>query len=83
MLFEKYGSNQPIELPTGVGFCMALNRNVLKKIGFLDEQTFGKGYGEENDWCMRAYKAGYKNVLIPNLFVYHKHGMSFNEDPNK
>ena len=80
-LFEKYSSNEPIEIPTGVGFCMAMSRNVLKRIGYLDEETFGKGYGEENDWCRRAIKVGFKNVLIPTLFVYHKDGMSFNEDP--
>lgn len=77
-IFMDYGSDQPIDLPTGVGFCMLLNRNVLNEIGMFDEETFGKGYGEENDWCMRAYKAGYRNVLIPNLFVFHKHGVSFN-----
>jgi len=65
------------ELPTGVGFCMGMNKDALKKIGKLDEVTFGKGYGEENDWCQRAIKAGYTNVLVDNLFVYHKHGGSF------
>ena len=65
------------ELPTGVGFCMGMNKNVLKKIGRLDDIAFGKGYGEENDWCQRAIKAGYTNVLVDNLFVYHKHGGSF------
>ena len=65
------------ELPTGVGFCMGINYDLVEKIGFFDEETFGKGYGEENDWCQRAIKANYKNILVPNLFVYHKHGGSF------
>ncbi len=65
-----------IEMPTGVGFCMAINKNVVDKIGFFDE-TFGKGYGEENDWCQRAIESGYKNIHVTNLFVYHKHGGSF------
>lgn len=82
-LFEKFGSSQPIEVPTGVGFCMALSRKIVEEIGLFDEQKFGKGYGEENDWCMRAYHAGYKNVMIPNLFVHHKLGKSFSEDPKK
>lgn len=81
--FILYGSNKPITLPSGVGFCMALNRNALNKIGLLDAETFGKGYGEENDWCMRAFRAGFKNVLTPNLFVYHKHGVSFNQHVDK
>jgi len=65
------------EVPTGVGFCMGVNADLAKKIGMFAEDTFGKGYGEENDWCQRAIKEGYKNLIVPNLFVYHKHGGSF------
>jgi len=82
-LFQAYGSNEPIELPTAVGFCMAINREVLDEIGLFDAEAFGKGYGEENDWCQRAQKAGYSDVLVPNLFVYHKHGVSFNQHTDK
>lgn len=65
-----------IKLPTGVGFCMAMNRTALDEIGILDE-IYGKGYGEENDWCQRAVKHGYSNTIAANLFVWHKHGGSF------
>lgn len=65
-----------IEIPTGVGFCMALNRDCLVKIGLFDP-VYGKGYGEENDWCCRALAAGYHHVMATNLFVYHQHGISF------
>ncbi|WP_255255275.1 glycosyltransferase [Bacillus pseudomycoides] len=77
--FSKFVINKGIEIPTGVGFCMALNRSVINDIGMFDDEVFEKGYGEENDWCMRACNKGYKNILIPNLFVYHKHGVSFNQ----
>ena len=70
-------------MPTGIGFCMAMNIAALKEVGLLDEETFGKGYGEENDWCQRAIKAGYKNVHADNLFVYHKHGGSFLSEEKK
>lgn len=66
-----------IELPTGVGFCMGINADIWRQIGTFDEQTFGRGYGEENDWCLRARTAGYRSVMVPNLFVHHKHGGSF------
>lgn len=65
------------EVPTGVGFCMGVNYETAQQIGMFAEDIFGKGYGEENDWCQRAIKAGYKNLIVPNLFVYHKHGGSF------
>lgn len=77
-LFSLYGSDEVIEIPTGVGFCMALNSACLEEIGSFDT-IFGKGYCEENDWCRRAVTAGYRNVMITNLFVYHKHGASFGE----
>lgn len=71
-----------LELPTGIGFCMGINKIVYDKIGMFDE-IFGKGYGEENDWCMRSIKLGYKNIIVPNLFVYHKHGGSFSGEEKK
>lgn len=77
-MFRLYGTSVPIDLPTGVGFCMAFNKKVTDEIGFFDEENFGKGYGEENDWCLRANAAGFKNVMVCDLFVYHKHGASFN-----
>lgn len=74
--------NTYIEIPTGVGFCMGVNKELVDKIGMFDE-IFGKGYGEENDLCQRAIKNGYKNIHVPNLFVYHKHGGSFPSEEKK
>ena len=67
-------------IPTGVGFCMGVNYNLVQQIGFFEEEAFGRGYGEENDWCQRAIGQGYQNLLVPNLFVYHKHGGSFSAE---
>lgn len=77
-IFSLYGGERVIEIPTGVGFCMAMSRKVINEIGNFDV-IYGKGYGEENDWCRRAVKKGYRNVMVTNLFVYHKHGASFGE----
>lgn len=71
-------------IPTGVGFCMGMNRSAIKTIGILDAKSFEKGYGEENDWSRRAAEAGFVNVHVENLFVHHKHGGSFpNEEKQK
>ncbi len=72
-----------IDLPTGVGFCMALSRRAINEVGVLDEQAFGKGYGEENDWCMRATRRSYRHRIAPNLYVYHRHGGSFAPEEKK
>lgn len=78
-IFALYGGEKVLEIPTGVGFCMFMSREAINRVGTFDEDTFGKGYGEENDWCRRCVKSGYINVMINNLFVYHKHGASFGE----
>lgn len=75
--FAEYGSEQPIETPVGVGFCMAFNKYIFSEVGYFDEENFPIGYGEEYDWSYRALEKGYKNVITTNLFVYHKHGSSF------
>ncbi len=66
-----------LDIVSGVGFCMGFNRRVVDRIGFFDTAAFGRGYSEENDWSLRARAAGYRNVLIPNLFVRHEHGACF------
>lgn len=68
-----------VEIPTGVGFCMAVRRTCLEQIGPFDELRFGRGYGEENDFCLRAAAAGWRNVAVPNLFVWHRAGASFGD----
>lgn len=65
------------EAPTGVGFCMYLCRTALNQVGVFDEETFGIGYGEENDWCQRAIQKGFKNLITSNVFVRHFGRASF------
>lgn len=66
-----------VEIPTGVGFCMAVSRSCLDRIGAFDGERFGRGYGEENDFCLRATAAGWRHVAAPGLFVWHRGGASF------
>jgi O-antigen biosynthesis protein len=66
-----------IDMISAVGFCMGFNRRVVDHIGYFDAEAFGRGYGEENDWSLRARAAGYRNVLVPNLFVRHEHGACY------
>jgi GT2 family glycosyltransferase len=63
--------------PCGVGFCMAMKNELIRKFGGFDEKSFGRGFGEEVDWCRRAAEHGFRNVIAPNLFVSHYHGGSF------
>lgn len=65
------------DIPTAVGFCMYIRRACLDEVGLFDVENFGKGYGEENDFCMRAHNAGWRNVLAKDTFVRHAGGVSF------
>ncbi len=65
------------ELPTAVGFCMAISRAAIDSLGVFDEDLFGLGYGEENDFSQRAIAAGLKNVLCDDVYVAHVGGSSF------
>ena len=80
---EKAASNEPIELPTGHGFCIFIKRSALNKVGFFDEVAFGKGYGEENDFCYRCIINGMMNVLCDNVYILHKESQSFKESKIK
>lgn len=71
---------QVVSAPTGVGFCMYLRREVLEKIGYLDAEAFGRGYGEENDLSQRAHAAGYRDLIAGNIFVRHLGGVSFQDE---
>lgn len=64
------------DIPTGVGFCLFLRRALLDDVGVFD-MAFGKGYGEENDLCVRAARRGWRNVLADNAFVVHTGARSF------
>lgn len=68
---------QHVETPTGVGFCMYVRRRCLEQIGLFNEARFGKGYGEENELCMRALKQGWINAIAGDVYVRHAGSTSF------
>lgn len=67
----------PVEVPTGNGFCFFIKRELIEKIGDFDVAAFPRGYGEENEFCMRALANGYKSVISPRSYVYHERSKSF------
>jgi glycosyltransferase involved in cell wall biosynthesis/GT2 family glycosyltransferase len=64
-------------LPTGVGVCLYIKRKALEQVGLFDTKSFGQGYGEESEWCMRALKAGYAHALDDATFIFHEGQRSF------
>jgi GT2 family glycosyltransferase len=66
-----------IDIPTAVGFCVYIKRDCLNATGMLREDLFAQGYGEENDFCIRARHLGWRHVGVPGVFVAHVGGRSF------
>lgn len=79
-LFATINRGKAVDIPTGVGFCMWMRRAAIHEVGLLDVEAFGRGYGEENDWCYRAAAAGYRHVLCGDVFVAHQGEVSFGEE---
>jgi GT2 family glycosyltransferase/glycosyltransferase involved in cell wall biosynthesis len=66
-----------VDIPTAVGFCVYIKRDCLNATGLLREDLFAQGYGEENDFCIRARHLGWRHVGVPSVFVGHAGGRSF------
>ncbi len=76
-VFRRVNAGKSLEIPTAVGFCMYIRRTCLNELGLFDAERFGRGYGEENDFSRRAVRAGWRNVLCGDVFVFHAGGVSF------
>lgn len=66
--------NDSVDLGYIGGSCVLVKKEVLQKVGLLDENFFM--YWEDTDWCYRGYKSGYKSVYQPESVIWHKHGAS-------
>lgn len=64
-------------VPVLNGFCLMVSRAVLDAVGLLDEQNFPVGYGEENDFCLRAQALGFELVVADDVYVFHAKSKSF------
>jgi GT2 family glycosyltransferase/glycosyltransferase involved in cell wall biosynthesis len=76
------GAGRSVDVPTTVGFCMYIRRAALDAVGTFDEAAFGRGYGEENDFCLRATAQGWRHMLACDVFVYHEGSVSFAGEAN-
>jgi GT2 family glycosyltransferase len=76
-LVERAAARERPRLPTGVGVCLYIKRKALDRLGLFDEERFGLGYGEESEFCFRALKTGFLNVLDDATFIYHAGQRSF------
>jgi GT2 family glycosyltransferase len=62
------------------GFCLAIKRAVIDRIGRFDEDSFPDGYGEEIDYCFRAADAGFRAAIADTAYVFHAKSRSYGHD---
>jgi GT2 family glycosyltransferase len=67
----------PAFIPLINGFCYGITANVLNTVGYLDEQAFPRGYGEEDDLSLRAGAAGFLLAAATNTYIFHAKSKSF------
>ena len=65
------------------GFCFMIARPVIEAIGLMDEDSFPLGYGEENDYCIRAADAGFELAIADDTYVFHAKSRSFGHERRK
>ena len=56
---------------------------VIDAIGYFDEENFGRGFGEEDDFNLRAHKAGFKLAIVDNTYIYHAQSKSYTDEARK
>lgn len=76
--FTMLRKEQHFETDAVAFFCVAMRREVMKEVGLLDP-AFGLGYFEDDDYCRRIMKAGYRIVCVDGVFVHHHLSASFSE----
>lgn len=82
-LIGRYSCRCYPKLPFLNGFCILIKRILINQIGYLDEDNFGTGYGEENDYCIRARKEQWLLAVADDVYIYHKQSRSYSNDRRK
>ena len=70
---------ESLSLPTAIGFCMFVSREAWQQAGGFDER-YGRGYGEEVEFCLATAAQGWDHLLACDVFVYHAGNISFGYD---
>jgi GT2 family glycosyltransferase/glycosyltransferase involved in cell wall biosynthesis len=77
-VFTAQHRRQTYEVRALAFFCVAIRRDVIAKIGLLDEE-YQLGFFEDDDYCARAREAGYRLAVCDDVFVHHHLSASFGQ----
>lgn len=56
------------------GTALLIKRQVVEEVGYLNEKYFA--YHEDEEYCMRAARAGFRCVVVPEARIFHKNSRS-------
>ncbi|WP_290661941.1 glycosyltransferase [Ignavibacterium sp.] len=73
---------QILHFPRVAFLCTLIKKEVIDKIGGLDER-FSPGNYEDDDFCLRAQIAGYQTVIVKDAFIHHYGSKSFKANGEK
>lgn len=62
------------------GFCMMVSRNAINKLGYFDEENFGRGFAEEDDYTSRAVSAGLNLAVADDTYIFHAQSKSYSDE---
>lgn len=79
--FHNWKTDQVLEVDWVTGACMMVRREAVEKAGLMDENIFM--YFEDNDWCYRIRKVGFKIYYNPKAEIIHLGGKSLGENQSK
>ena len=65
------------------GFCLLIRHRMIHEVGLFDEENFGGGYGEENDYALRTREAGWTLAVADDAYVYHAQSRSYSDQKRK
>lgn len=82
-LVSQYSARLYPSMPFLNGFCLLIRRQVIREVGYFDKETFGSGYGEEDDYALRARQAGWLLALADDAYVYHAQSRSYSTEARK
>jgi GT2 family glycosyltransferase/glycosyltransferase involved in cell wall biosynthesis len=79
---KEKNKNQILQFPRIAFLCTLIKKEVIEKIGGLDER-FSPGNYEDDDYCLRAQLAGFKTVIAKDVFIHHYGSKSFKANGEK
>lgn len=79
-LMRDFDHQEPRPVDWVMGACQLYRTSLLPTLGAYDERIFSHG-GEDTDWCLRVWKAGFEVHYVPDAVIEHEYGHFTRKNP--